>query len=65
MFKWFRKDPVAMLQKQYEKLLVEARDLQRHGDIVGYAEKTAESEKVLKQLDARQRTDCQECNGHA
>ena len=53
MFKWFRKDPSAILQKQYEKLLVEARDLQRHGDIVGYAEKTAESERVLKQLDAQ------------
>lgn len=54
MLKWFKKDPVATLQKQYEKLLVEARDLQRNGDIIGFADKTAESEEVLKQIDELQ-----------
>lgn len=51
MLNWFKKDPVQALQKQYEKLLVEARDLQRNGDILGYADKTAESEQLLKQID--------------
>ena len=54
MLKWFKKDPVAALQKQYEKLLVEARDLQRNGDIIGYADKTAEAEQVLAKMDAMQ-----------
>ena len=54
MLNWLRKDPAAKLQKQYERLLVEARDLQRNGDIVGYADKMAESERVLKQLDDKQ-----------
>lgn len=54
MLKWFKKDPVAQLQKQYEKLLVEARDLQRNGDIIGFADKTAESEEILRQIDELQ-----------
>ena len=51
MLSWFRKDPVKSLNRQYEKLLVEARDLQRKGDIVGYAEKSAFAEQVLKEID--------------
>jgi hypothetical protein len=51
MLNWFKKDPVAALEKQYEKLLVEARDLQRNGDIIAYADKTAESEQVLQKID--------------
>lgn len=57
MLKWFRKDPVAALQKQYERLLVEARDLQRNGDIIGYSDKTAEAEQVLEKMDAMQAAD--------
>ena len=51
MFKWLRKDPAAALQKKYERLLVEARDLQRNGDIVTYADRTAEAEQVLEEID--------------
>ena len=54
MLNWFKRDPVAALQKQYEKLLVEARDLQRNGDIIGFADKTAEAEEVLRQIDELQ-----------
>lgn len=40
------------LEKQHLKLLEEARDLQRKGDIQGFAAKTAEAEKVAEELDA-------------
>ena len=54
MLSWFRKDPVKDLQRKYEKLLVEARDLQRKGDIVGFAEKSSAAEEVLQEIDERQ-----------
>jgi|GEM_PF-1373839 len=40
------------LQRRYEALLKEARDLQRGGDIPAFAAKTAEANKVLDELDA-------------
>jgi hypothetical protein len=52
MFGLFRKDPAKTLRAQYARLLEDARDLQRKGDIRGFALKTAEAEEVLKQLDA-------------
>lgn len=38
-------------QEQHLKLLEEARDLQRMGDLKGFALKTAELEEMSKQLD--------------
>lgn len=52
MFNLFKKDPVKALDKQYRQLLEEARQLQRNGDIKGYALKTQEAEDVLKQIEA-------------
>ena len=56
MFRWLRSrrgdDPLAELRARYARLLEEARDLQRHGDIQGFAQKTAEAEAVGIQLDA-------------
>jgi len=52
MFKWRRKDPKAQLQADYERLLREARDLQRNGDIVGFSAKTAEADAVEKRIQA-------------
>lgn len=52
MFGLFKKDPAKQLRQQYEKLLEEARDLQRKGDIKGYAQKSAEAEAVAQQLEA-------------
>ena len=40
------------LQKEYAKLMTQARDLQRNGDIQGFAAKTAEAEELGKQIDA-------------
>jgi hypothetical protein len=47
MFNLFqKKNPMEALQKQHLKLLGEAKDLQRKGDIKGYALKTAEADEV-------------------
>lgn len=51
MFNLFKKDPAKKLREQYAKILEEARDLQRKGDIKGFAQKTAEAEEVLKQIE--------------
>ena len=40
-----------LLQQHYERLLEEARDLQRGGDIKAFASKTAEAEEVGARLD--------------
>jgi hypothetical protein len=45
------------LRRRYALLLEEARDLQRGGDIEGFAAKTAEAEAVGAELDRRQRGD--------
>ena len=50
MFGLFKKDPVKQLEKEYKRLLEEAMQLQRGGDIKGYAAKTAEAEKVMDKI---------------
>ncbi len=53
MFGWLRKkDPKTELQRRYEALMREARDLQRGGDIVGYSAKVADADAVRHKLDA-------------
>ena len=52
MFAWFRKSPASQLRDKYNRLLREARDLQRNGNIQGYALKTAEADEVLRAIDA-------------
>lgn len=51
MFNLFKKDPVKKLEKTYQKLLEEAMNLQRNGDIKGYALKMEEAEKIQKQIE--------------
>ncbi len=51
MFNFFKKDPVKKLEKAYEKLLEEAMQLQRNGDIKGYAKKMEEAEAIQKQIE--------------
>jgi hypothetical protein len=51
MFNFFKKNPTAQLEKKYEKLLEEAMQLQRKGDIKGYAIKSAEAEEVLQEIE--------------
>ncbi len=51
MFNLFKKDPAKALQKQYQKLMEEAMNLQRNGDLKAYALKIAEAEAVMQQLE--------------
>jgi hypothetical protein len=51
MFGLFKKDPAKKLQEQYARMLEEARDLQRKGDIKGFAQKSAEAEEILKKIE--------------
>ncbi len=51
MLKWFRSDPTKKLRKQYEQKLLEARDLQRKGDIQGFAQKSAEAEAIMQEIE--------------
>ncbi|MFT7121891.1 MAG: hypothetical protein ACJAZ9_002079 [Neolewinella sp.] len=50
MFGFFKKDPVKELEKKHVKMLEEAMNLQRGGDIKGYAAKMAEATKVEDQI---------------
>jgi hypothetical protein len=52
MFVLFKKDPVKKLRESYARLLEEARDLQRNGDIKGFAQKSAEAEELWRQIEA-------------
>ncbi len=54
MFGLFKKDPIKELQKQYQKLMEEAMQIQRSGDIKAYAIKVAEAEEIMKQIEALQ-----------
>ena len=44
-------DPTRVLEREYGKILVEARDLQRKGDIPLFAKKTAEAEEIRKKIE--------------
>lgn len=54
MFGLFKKDPIKQLEKEHKRLLEEAMQLQRGGDIKGYAAKSAEAEKVMDKIVALQ-----------
>ncbi len=50
MLNFFRPDPQKKLQEKYEKLLYEAMQFQRNGDIKNYSMITAEAEKVHSEI---------------
>lgn len=50
MFGLFKGSEKKQLEKKYQKLLEEARDLQRKGDIKGYAIKSEEADKVAEKI---------------
>lgn len=53
MFGLFKKGPqkqIDKLQKQYEKLMEQGMHRQRNGDIEGYANLSAEADKVLQEI---------------
>lgn len=55
MLNFFKKDPVKKMEKQYLALLEEAMQIQRKGDIKGYAAKMAEAEELQKQIEEKKK----------
>lgn len=51
MLAFLRQRKIRNLERQYLALLEQARDLQRNGDIKGFASKTAEAEAVVQRLE--------------
>lgn len=51
MFGLFKKDPIKKLEKEHAKLLEEAMNIQRSGDIKGYSAKMAEAEELEKKIE--------------
>jgi hypothetical protein len=45
-----KKDKKAQLEKKYQQLMQEARDIQRSGDLKAFAFKTAEAEKIMDEI---------------
>ena len=52
MFSLFKKNPSKKLEKEYNRLLEQARDAQRSGDIKLFATLSAQAEEVWKQVEA-------------
>ena len=50
MFGFSKKDPVAKLRKEYETCMAAAIELQRKGDIRGFAAKSEEGAEIEKRL---------------
>lgn len=50
MFGLFKKDPLKKMQLEYEKRMLEARDVQRSGDLKLYARKMAEAEELAQKI---------------
>lgn len=53
MFSLFKKDPIKKLENQYQKLLADAMQEQRKGDIRAYSDLIAKSEEIAKEIDAQ------------
>ena len=51
MFSLFKKDPAKELQKTYEKLMKDAVEAQRNGDIATYSELSSKAEDCAKKID--------------
>ena len=50
MFGWFKKDPVAKLQKEIAKKYEQSVQLQRNGDLEGYGRIMKKIEELDKEL---------------
>lgn len=48
---WFRRDPIAQLEKKHARKLEEARDAQRNGKIPLYATLTGEADEMAAEID--------------
>lgn len=50
LISWW-KDPSRRLEREYRMLLLEARNIQRNGDIPAFARKTREAEEIRKKIE--------------
>lgn len=50
MFGLFKADPLKKLRKEYDKVLQDAMQAQRHGDIRLYSELSTEADKIYQQI---------------
>lgn len=55
MFGLFKKDPVKKLEKEYQSLMLKARDIQRSGDLKAYAVIIDEAETLGKKIEELKR----------
>ena len=62
MFGLFRTNPVKKLEKKYAVKLTAARDLQRKGDIIGFARVSAEADSLLQEIEAAESADKKSAN---
>lgn len=51
MFGFFKKDPIKKMEKEYDSMLEKARDVQRSGDIKGYAKLMGEAEELYQKIE--------------
>ena len=51
MFGLFKSDPTKKLEKEYAKLLEEAMNAQRNGNIELYGELSQKADNILKEID--------------
>ena len=56
MFSFFKKNPAKKLEKAYHKKLVEARDMQRSGDVKQAALLYEAAEKLADELEILQKS---------
>lgn len=52
MFGFLKSDPRSKLEKRYKKLMAEAVQVQRSGDLRAYAKKMKEAEDVEAEIEA-------------
>jgi hypothetical protein len=51
MFKFLKSDPIKKLEKEYSRLMEQAVEAQRNGNIELYSRLSFESEEILKKID--------------
>ena len=50
MFSLFKKDPVKKLEQQHARIMEEAMQIQRSGDLKAYARKIEEAEQIAAKI---------------
>jgi hypothetical protein len=51
MFGLFKSDPIQKLEKEYQKIMEQAVQRQRNGDIDGYSTLSQQADEIAKKID--------------